>query len=918
MKQLTYTQIAQMAQKELQFTRKQYQSILDSCRNDPVLALLLQRFPPQNFLRCYRQAREELLAEQAQNRAAADRGGYQYYERQNVHDPLFDSHRTKTKEWLLGLPSSLNEDAIKKNLKKYQQQLMQAFEEQVNEHSLIERLVPDVSEEQKKEVLEDFRAFLTGYLFASHRKGGTGYKILIPAFLYCLAQENIETKNDYLHLFFASLNEGRLGYVGKTHKYISINSEYAQGKERDWSCLPGVDERILDEFQTLRLDAEQHLKGENEPVVTSLAEQYVQVLADPFVVKTADGALPSKFFYALYVYSLLEDDMTVEQQVIPTYQPVFTEELQQAIIAKRVQAKKEFFDNFCQKLASLSGQNIEDFWNREALMGAFELIKKEDAKALKDFAQFFPALGPIERFPTILERTIQNQIDTYFPPLDAIIVPQNEAAPSKEKEPSNLSIIFQSLLAYLSPSSSQNLIIDQPIPPTKEQEMEKLWIRFEHEGKASLIPFLEGCYDTKAEIDNLCQTQFQDIPQYSIKTLEKKTLLFRKNGHDVTAAFIKDSQILSPEDIYQRVLTTLSREIYGENDSPLTTLFNQSYNLFKNQKDQPSSFEHVDGSFLQLIKSLFPHYETHGFRICQSLLEENVSEIVSKEELVRFFRDTKQQLIEISGQYQAEHPTLPFYYYAMNTELLEEINQSMLTHLAMQRRNVGHDYLEAYNLPCQDELMAAIIEQNCKNNLPDFNNKINYENLGWALFYNRAFLSMKTYLHYYDEKYPAEKKNFYLGVLYREDLSFFRMLLDYNPLMVNNNERGWSRTILMDLLCSSTPNYELAAELIDRGADTSVTYVNVTIFHQLILDNNLASLLFLLKKSTHNIDQKSSTDQPGHMRFGALKTPLEMSLKPYYNKKNNRKMNKTVLQTPYCLIKKYVLYRKSLLRKNFK
>ncbi|NBX71431.1 hypothetical protein EBQ91_00760, partial [bacterium] len=300
---LTYAQIVtlteQMVQKsEKSFSKADYKAIVRACEQDVILARLLQAYPPLKFKMFYDRAREADLAErQAQQQARA--AHQQQMVNVNVHDPLFGDSRKATRTWLQTQSVVASADSIKASLEsEYQPYFLTLFEQQISK-GLIGRLYPKSSEEEQRKITQDFRYFVE-YLFESYKKGATGGETLIQSVQAALARETEVDKEDALMILFSSLNQARTGYEGSASKYIGANHPLSKGQARDWSCMPGVDERILDGLTPMRLSQEAAQQDES----LSIEDRYIQSLAHVFIRKTADGLLPSPLFYSLVLQAL--------------------------------------------------------------------------------------------------------------------------------------------------------------------------------------------------------------------------------------------------------------------------------------------------------------------------------------------------------------------------------------------------------------------------------------------------------------------------------------------------------------------------------------------------------------------------------------------------------------------------------------
>ncbi|NBX71688.1 hypothetical protein EBQ91_02095, partial [bacterium] len=139
----------------------------------------------------------------------------------------------------------------------------------------------------------------------------TGGDILIQSLQAALTSET----EDALMILFSSLNQARTAYEGSARKYIAATHPLSKGQARDWSCMPGVDERLLDGLTPKRLSQEPAHNPEDIP----LEEQYVQWLAHRFIRTTPEGLLPSPLYYSMVLKATLPESWSCGVESKNTY-----------------------------------------------------------------------------------------------------------------------------------------------------------------------------------------------------------------------------------------------------------------------------------------------------------------------------------------------------------------------------------------------------------------------------------------------------------------------------------------------------------------------------------------------------------------------------------------------------------------------
>jgi hypothetical protein len=305
---------------------------------------------------------------------------------------------------------------IDSQLSQYQQKVIQIFEEQCEQHNLLEQLHPDAHSEKLADIKKDFLAFI-GYLFGSYKDSCTGADSMVRGLEYCLQQDD---QRSALFLFFSLLNGARTGYEQDTFKYIKADHKYAQGKGRDWSCLPGVDERILDGMSSFM----------PEIIDNSIAARYVDALAHPFITKTADATSPSQLFYSLYVQSLLEEGMACEVSEALIFKVQAVHEVNVALLDQYATA---YAAQQMNKFAALRYKlDVDQNASREEMQKKLKdytmtQFYGEDSALIKQVYDVIESL-PIEDREATLLNTFQNEARTRLP--DILAAPSDLLKPT--------------------------------------------------------------------------------------------------------------------------------------------------------------------------------------------------------------------------------------------------------------------------------------------------------------------------------------------------------------------------------------------------------------------------------------------------------------------------------------------------------
>ncbi|MBM4222214.1 MAG: hypothetical protein FJ161_00195 [Gammaproteobacteria bacterium] len=207
----------------------------------PILLKFISTHPPKGFLKYYKRVREAYLATQP------------VHVEGDVHmvnnDPIASASRKHTQEKIVQYlkTQKLSPADLKKGFIEHQKNITQCFHR--IKKKLFEHLGSVVPEKNFDDFSEDFQDYLE-YLFGQYRNGCTGYTVVIGFYLQALACRDFKERDSMLLTFFTGLNDGRLGYLYDSDKYIKSNDQFSKGRARNWSCIPGCDERLTDLIHT--------------------------------------------------------------------------------------------------------------------------------------------------------------------------------------------------------------------------------------------------------------------------------------------------------------------------------------------------------------------------------------------------------------------------------------------------------------------------------------------------------------------------------------------------------------------------------------------------------------------------------------------------------------------------------------------
>jgi ankyrin repeat protein len=300
-------------------------------QRDAVLSWLMQSMPPAGFT----SLRRRYLNQQ---RAA-------HQEMMNVHDPIFAGLRQETAHWLSALHSSVSDSYQLSNLEEYKQHVKRVFND--IKGNFLESLYSHV--QKKKDAAEkDFILYLD-HIFEKYESGATGLEHLVYALQWAQATQETQDKQQKAReeryiIVFNALNEARTAYEQDQNKYE---------EGHDWSCMPGLDERILDTMGMIKRSLEPEIPLKQQPSY----KQYATHATDEFL--SADGQ-PSSLFNSLCMRALMPAyktetifisgyELTQDQQLIEAARAVYLEDQKLA-----VQAAQDSYIQWCQGQETLA------------------------------------------------------------------------------------------------------------------------------------------------------------------------------------------------------------------------------------------------------------------------------------------------------------------------------------------------------------------------------------------------------------------------------------------------------------------------------------------------------------------------------------------------------------------------------------
>ena len=273
---LTYQEIVALTRKASErqprahFKKTEIDRVNDNVERNPFLKAALSIYPPAEFNKLRERYYEEHRA---------------VHQEMNVHDPIFESARGRTRTWLAELPSSAAASYDASQLSNYKTQLKVAFDEFVGQGGLSKRY-STVQELQKAR--ENFEQYFDK-IFEVYLQGASHPETLMYYMQWCAAgdkEKQVLGKSEDRARFedlFLMLDDARNAYKDSSSKFYPPH---------DWSCPPGMEERLLDMLTSIR-------KADPREQDISTAESYVTGAISPFISAENNRSL-SEGLYAVY------------------------------------------------------------------------------------------------------------------------------------------------------------------------------------------------------------------------------------------------------------------------------------------------------------------------------------------------------------------------------------------------------------------------------------------------------------------------------------------------------------------------------------------------------------------------------------------------------------------------------------------
>ncbi len=294
MKPMTYTQIIDLMKdiehrsiKEM--TIDEYKMISQSCRWDEMLSIYLTSYPPINFMKYYRRARDHFLLNEPDQEL-----------RDGVHDPIYDKSRAQSFIWL----EKILKDSVRfSNFEECAEQYRLSFNEEVISR-FVEKHYEQQSSSKKEEIKADFYLFIHDYLkyYYQHNESANQNISKILSYLEKINATPI-LKENFIEILMSAFDEARKAYEGKEFKYISPFNEFAHDQYRDWSCYPGANERVLDSIGAYALSIDPLLQEAQQKL--SPFYEYVDIVCKSMLKKEENGSVPSALLNSLILEAAL-------------------------------------------------------------------------------------------------------------------------------------------------------------------------------------------------------------------------------------------------------------------------------------------------------------------------------------------------------------------------------------------------------------------------------------------------------------------------------------------------------------------------------------------------------------------------------------------------------------------------------------
>ncbi len=381
---LTYPQIVALTRKasarqpKPHFTKEEIDLVNQNVEKNPFLKSVLNNYPPLKFnslrARYYEQHRVE-------------------HQEMHVHDPIFESTRNKTREWLQALPSSQLVYDIGK-FANYKATLKMAFDIFIKQ-DFFKKRYPIEAEQQK--AVKDFQLYLDK-IFEVYQEGASHPETMIYYMQWAAAGDpkkitlgKPEDRGRFEDLFMV-LDDARNAYKDSADKFYPGH---------DWSCPPGVEERLLDMLTSIRKTTE----PEED---LSTADMYV-FQAINFFISSASNRSLSDNLYTVYeslapkklqtVYKL---SLTEDHDLLMEFYAQVERDVHEMIAKARIQ-----FENYQTRLIEIKKK-----------AGTFDHTNKEqvDHSERLSLTQIeSKEINPQQRLELIqIKRELEFYVETYF------------------------------------------------------------------------------------------------------------------------------------------------------------------------------------------------------------------------------------------------------------------------------------------------------------------------------------------------------------------------------------------------------------------------------------------------------------------------------------------------------------------------
>ena len=293
MKPMTYSQIVDLVKdiehrsvKEI--TMDEYKSILQSCLWDELLSIYLVTYPPVNFMKYYRRARDHYFLNQTEE------------QHKDVHDPIYDKSREQALKWLennlKGVESinSWDEAQTRYDLLFNEENLSIYVDKKYDKESL----------SKKNAIKSDFYLFMNKYLKYYYEHNQSAGENIAKIFSY-LEKKDVSSilKENFIEILISAFDEARRAYEDKVFKYVEASHELAHSQPRDWSCYPGVNERLLDAIGAYGLSIDPSFQEAQMKI--SPFYEYQEIVCGSMLKKEEHVIIPSPLLNSLILEAVL-------------------------------------------------------------------------------------------------------------------------------------------------------------------------------------------------------------------------------------------------------------------------------------------------------------------------------------------------------------------------------------------------------------------------------------------------------------------------------------------------------------------------------------------------------------------------------------------------------------------------------------